>query len=174
MKPGAVFSKPSENRVSMKRCKSSLQLSNVQSLENMAWRSLADTYRTVHFHIMSDLRHYGLTPPQYTVLRITGRSERGFLPMNEIGKEMIVTYANVTTIVDNLEKRGLVRRIRNTTDRRIVNVQLTGAGSRLFGKIYSVHHKRVANLMRALSESELRSLLKFTTKIRNTVSSSPR
>ena len=174
MKSGAVFSKPSENRGSMKRRKSSLQLSNVQSLENMAWRSLADTYRTVHFHIMSDLRHYGLTPPQYTVLRIIGRSERGFLPMNEIGKEMIVTYANVTTIVDNLEKRGLVRRIRDTTDRRIVNVELTGSGSRLFGKIYSVHHKRVANLMRALSESELRSLLKFTTKIRNTVSSSPR
>lgn len=138
-------------------------------IENTAWRSLANTYRTVYFHIMSDLRGYGLTPPQYTVLRVIGTSEKGMLRMNEIGKEMIVTFANITTIVDNLEKRNLVRRMRDSSDRRIVNVELTSQGAGLFKRIFASHRKQVARLMQALNESELRSLLEYTTRIRNNI-----
>ncbi len=138
-------------------------------IENTAWRSLANTYRTVYFHIMSDLRSYGLTPPQYAVLRVIGTSEKKSLPMNEIGKEMVVTYANITTIVDNLEKRNLVRRLRDSSDRRIVNVELTHQGTKLFKKIFSAHRKQVAKLMQALNKSELRSLLAYTTRIRDNI-----
>ena len=142
-------------------------------LENVAWSNLADTYRTVYFHINADLRSYGLTPPQYAVLRIIGKSEKGSLPMNEIGKEMIVTFANVTTIVDNLEKRGLVRRSRDIKDRRVVNVELTSRGSKLFARLYHAHRRRVANLMRALNENELRNVILLTSKIRDNVKARP-
>lgn len=141
----------------------------LDSLENQAWRSLARTYKTVYFHINSDLRQYGLTSPQYTVLRTIWRSPGGLLPMNEIGKEMVVTFANITTIVDNLEKRSYVRRVRDERDRRVVRVQLLSRGENLVKRIYNSHHKQIEKLLSALKERELEALIDYTTRIRDRI-----
>ncbi|MDG6907995.1 MAG: MarR family transcriptional regulator [Nitrososphaerota archaeon] len=135
-------------------------------LEYSAWRSLADTYKAVYAHVISDLRQYGLTPPQYAVLRILGNSEAKSLPMSEIGKRMFVTFANITTIVDNLEKRGLVNRKKDPTDRRLVKVELSSSGSSLFKRIYRSHRSQVAKLMEVLDESELSNLISYTDRIK--------
>jgi MarR family 2-MHQ and catechol resistance regulon transcriptional repressor len=140
-----------------------------ESLRVTAWRNLAATYKTVYFHVNSDLRKYGLTPPQYTVLRSLGKSITGTLSMSDIAKQMIVTFANVTTVVDNLERRNLVRRIRNADDRRVVKVELTSRGASLFRKINASHAREVEKLMESLTENELRSLISTTTKIKNAI-----
>lgn len=137
-----------------------------EPLENAAWRSISDAYRTVYSYVISDLRKYGLTPPQYGVLRAIGTSGTGRLAMSEIGKQMIVTFANITTIVDNLEKRSYVRRVRDSSDRRVVEVKLTPTGSRLFKKIYHAHRKQVAKLMQVLNQTELEDLIVSTDKIK--------
>ena len=137
--------------------------------EIMAWRSISDTYKTVYAHINSDLRRYGLTPPQYAVLRLIGGSESGGMAMNEIGRKMIVTYANITTIVDNLEKRNYVKRVRNLADRRVIEVRLTAVGSKLFKNIFYAHRKEIAKLMKILNAQELDNLILYTSKIRKHV-----
>ena len=146
-----------------------LALQENDSLENAAWRSLANAYKTVYTHIDSDLRQYGLTPPQYAVLRIIGRSAKKSLPMSEISREMIATFANVTTIVDNLERRQCVRRVRETRDRRVVKVELTSEGLGLFTTIFAAHRRQIAKLMHGLTRSELQSLIDFTAKLRDTI-----
>ncbi|MGI0092367.1 MAG: MarR family winged helix-turn-helix transcriptional regulator [Nitrososphaerales archaeon] len=143
------------------------------SLEYLAWRSLADGYRTVYSKVNSDLRRHGLTPPQYAVLRILGKfSENRSLPMNEIGRELIVTFANVTTIVDNLEKRRYVRRTKESEDRRIVNVELTSSGSELYRKISSAHRRQIFEFMHCLSEPQLNNLISSLSMIKNNVGKS--
>ena len=144
---------------------------NEDPIENVAWRSIADTYKMVYSYIMSDLRQYGLTPPQYTVLRLIGISRSKQLTMSEIGKEMTVTFANITTIVDNLEKLQYVRRQRDPRDRRLVRVKLTDAGAKLFKKIFRSHRKEVAKLMKALDEAQLLQLIDFTEAIKKNTSS---
>ncbi|HYB03651.1 MAG TPA: MarR family transcriptional regulator [Nitrososphaerales archaeon] len=157
-----------------------LSLQNVQKqkagvtsedpIENVAWRCFADTYKMVYSYIMSDLRQYGLTPPQYTVLRIIGISRYKQLTMSEIGKEMTVTFANITTIVDNLEKLQYVQRQRDPRDRRLVKVELTEAGTKLYKKINRSHRKEVAKLMKVLDEAQLKQLIEFTEAIRKNTS----
>ena len=124
----------------------------------------------VYSYIMSDLRQYGLTPPQYTVLRIIGISRYKQLTMSEIGKEMTVTFANITTIVDNLEKLQYVQRQRDPRDRRLVKVELTEAGTKLYKKINRSHRKEVAKLMKVLDEAQLKQLIEFTEAIRKNTS----
>lgn len=123
----------------------------------------------IYSHVNSDLRQYGLTPPQYSVLRSLGHSDAGMLTMSQIGKQLFVTYANITTVVDNLEKEDYVRRIRDSVDRRCVKVKLTPKGSNLFWKIRSVHVKRVEKLMKVLNENELENLLAYTEKLRKSI-----
>lgn len=86
--------------------------------------------------------------------------------MSEIGKQMIVTYANVTTVVDNLEKLGYARRTRDAVDRRRIRVGLTPAGYKIFEKIHSAHVRQIEGLMEALDERELRKLMRYAEKIR--------
>jgi len=142
------------------------------SVGNIAWGSLAAAYKTVHAHINSDLRRYGLTSPQYAVLRTLGTSEEKSLPMNEIGKAMFVTFADITTIVDNLERRNYAKRTRGGEDRRVVRVELTSEGLALFDRIFAAHRKQISELMRGLSRSELENLIAYTTKIRESVTTS--
>lgn len=144
--------------------------SNEDPIENVAWRSLADTYKMVYSYIMSDLRQYGLTPPQYTVLRVIGVSRSKKLTMSEIGKEMTVTFANITTIVDNLEKLEYVRRLRDADDRRLVIVELTEPGYKLYKKIFRSHRKEVAKLMQVLEKEDLQKLIDYTEAIRKNTS----
>ena len=115
------------------------------SLESKAWRNFGETYRTVYSYINSDLRPYGLTPPQYTVMLFIGKSDSHSLTMSEIGNKMVVTFANITTIVDNLEKREYVRRVRDSVDRRCIKVELTSAGSKIFEKIHDSHVREMEN-----------------------------
>lgn len=134
---------------------------------NIAWRSLAGCYKAVYAHVNSDLRRHGLTPPQYGVIRAVARSTEKALTMGEISKELLVTAADVTSIVDNLEDSNFVRRLRQTTrDRRVAKVKMTADGLRLFTRVSAAHKKRISQLMGVLSRSELYSLIRYTTKIR--------
>jgi len=136
------------------------------SLESNAWRNFGETYRTVYSYINSDLRPYGLTPPQYTVMLFIGKSDSQSLTMSEIGNKMVVTFANITTIVDNLEKQGYVRRVRDSADRRCIKVELTSAGSRIFEKIHDSHVREMESVMQALNEHELSNLIRYTDKLK--------
>lgn len=91
--------------------------------------------------------------------------------MNEIGKEMVVTYANITTIVDNLERMNYVERVRDEKDRRIVRVRLLPKGTSLVKRIYASHHDEIADLMSALKKSELEALIDYTDRIKERISS---
>ncbi len=90
--------------------------------------------------------------------------------MSEIGKEMTVTFANITTIVDNLEKLQHVKRLRDPSDRRLVKVELTEAGSKLYHKIFRSHRREVAKLMKILDRDELQKLIEYTGAIKKNTS----
>ena len=58
-------------------------------------------------------------------------NEYGPLPPSKIAKHMMVKSSTVTGVVDRLELKGLAERIRNSPDRRMINIQLTEAGKKL-------------------------------------------
>lgn len=69
-----------------------------------------------------------LTLHQYNVLRILRGSHPSALPSGEIATRMISRDPDITRLVDRLEKRGLVARIRGRQDRRVVEVAITEKG----------------------------------------------
>lgn len=69
-----------------------------------------------------------LSTSQYNVLRILRGSHPGSLTCGEIGERTVARDPDVTRLVDRLSKRGLVRRTRSRTDRRVVQVDITQKG----------------------------------------------
>src|SRR5215470_902471 len=64
---------------------------------------------------------------------------RGALPINEIGKKVLLTSGSITVAVDRLEDKGLVERRASADDRRAKIVHLTRAGRRLITRIFAEH-----------------------------------
>ena len=69
-----------------------------------------------------------LTNTQYNVLRILRGSHPAKLACSDIGERMIDRDPDVTRLVDRLERRGLVTRMRNRRDRRVVEVGISDKG----------------------------------------------
>ena len=115
-------------------------------------------------------REYGLTQPQYNILRIL-RGEGEKLPSLEIARRMIAVVPAITSLIDKLEKRELVKRERCKDDRRVWYVGLTAKGKKLLAAMDEPNiamHKRLAG---HLSESECTQLLGLLEKARKAVES---
>jgi MarR family transcriptional regulator, 2-MHQ and catechol-resistance regulon repressor len=125
------------------------------------WVKLARASATFGRLAGKDIEKRGLTHPQFGVLEMLGHL--GPLTIGEIGKRMLVTGGCVTVILDNLEREGLVERIRSSDDRRVIKVRLTSGGESKFKSIFGKHALRVAELASVLSPREqiqLSTLLK--------------
>ena len=82
----------------------------------------------------------------------------GPLTHRELGRKLLTSPGNLTDVVDKLEKRGLVTRVRAEQDRRQVRVELTEAGRALIADIFPRHAADIAHAMAGLSPAELETL----------------
>src|SRR3954468_529913 len=64
---------------------------------------------------------------------------KGPLPINEIGRKVLLTSGSIPVAVDRLESKGLVERRASDTDRRAKIVHLTKAGNELITRVYNNH-----------------------------------
>jgi MarR family transcriptional regulator, 2-MHQ and catechol-resistance regulon repressor len=91
---------------------------------------------------------------------------KGPLPVNEIGKKILLTSGSITVAVDRLEKRGLVERRAHGTDRRARIVHLTMEGKKLITRIYGEHADDMEKLAAAsLTKAERKTLISLLKKI---------
>lgn len=82
----------------------------------------------------------------------------GPLCLGDIAQKILKSSGNVTTVIDNLQKRGLVRRERDTEDRRQIIVHLTEEGRELISTIFPEHVENVTLEMSILTADELEQL----------------
>jgi MarR family 2-MHQ and catechol resistance regulon transcriptional repressor len=83
----------------------------------------------------------------------------------EIGKKILKSSGNMTLVIDNLEKRGLVRRERSKEDRRYFTVHLTEAGKKLIKEFFPTHAGRITAEMGVLTPSEQEQLGRLCKKL---------
>ena len=71
-------------------------------------------------------RNYQVSAPQLNC--IITLYENGPMPPSKIAKRIMVKSSTVTGIIDRLEYKGLVKRTRNSSDRRVITIELTSTG----------------------------------------------
>lgn len=82
--------------------------------------------RTTDLRSKQLAKESGLTSPQYMVLNTI--AEMGNVAISKISNEVNLTQATVTTLIDKLENKGLVARVRSELDKRVVHANLTKKG----------------------------------------------
>jgi MarR family transcriptional regulator, 2-MHQ and catechol-resistance regulon repressor len=118
---------------------------------------------SVQGHLEQRLARLGLTDNQFGVLEAL--LHLGPIAQHELGRALFTSRANITTIVDNLEKRALVQRVRDTVDRRYVTVHLTEAGRALIEEIFPGHVQAIVAEFTVLTPVEQEELGRLCKKL---------
>jgi len=108
---------------------------------------------------------FGTTLPRFDLMAQLERHPEG-VKMNELSRLLMVTGGNVTAIVDQLEKEGLVERVDPPGDRRAFIIQLTRAGSRRFAEMARAHEEWVVGMLEGMSRREQDELLGLLAKVK--------
>ena len=128
------------------------------------WLRLFTCKEVIETEVRRRLRDsFEVTLPRFDLLAQLERHPEG-LKMNELSRLLMVTGGNITAIVDQLEKEGLVERLDEPADRRAFRIRLTRAGERTFTEWAREHEEWVVGLLSGLSRREQDDLLRLLAK----------
>ncbi len=125
--------------------------------------ALQRSANTVANEAYRPLGAHNLTVSQFGVLEALHKL--GPMYQRDLAQQILKTTGNITTVIDNLEKRGLVKRIREMKDRRYFQVKLTPEGAELIKKLYPAHTKRIGRIMNNLLKDELNEFKRLCEKL---------
>jgi MarR family 2-MHQ and catechol resistance regulon transcriptional repressor len=139
--------------------------SNDDILDLNTFICLARAADSINNRLNSYISSYNLTISQFGILEAL--YHMGSMCQKQLSDKILKSTANITTVIDNLEKRALVKRIRQEADRRYITVELTDKGKKLIQDIFPEHVKHINDEMSILSKDEklkLKTLCKILGK----------
>jgi DNA-binding MarR family transcriptional regulator len=130
------------------------------------WLRLLTCTQLIERQVRSRLRsQFDSTLPRFDLMAQLERHREG-LKMNELSRLLMVTGGNVTAIVDQLEKEGLVERLDEPDDRRAFRIRLTKSGERTFAEMARAHEEWVVDLLAGLSRRDQDELLRLLARVK--------
>jgi DNA-binding MarR family transcriptional regulator len=136
------------------------------SLEEEAFLDLQRTASLVLQAFARELRAYDLTAAQYNTLRILRGAGGEALTCGDIGERLVTPGPDVTRLLDRLEGRGLVARLRDEVDRRVVRARITDQGMALLAELDRPVEQELRRLLAPLGEERLQTLIQLLDRIR--------
>lgn len=135
------------------------------------WESLFRAQVAVMRRLQSGPAFKSLAVNEYDVLFTLSRCPSGWLRLNELNDNVLLSQSSLSRLVERLEKRGLVERMPAPQDGRGVLLKLTDSGRELQKQIGREHVRDISALITpALTASEQRELLRLTEKLRGSLS----
>ncbi|HTQ31182.1 MAG TPA: MarR family transcriptional regulator [Opitutaceae bacterium] len=99
-------------------------------------------------------RPLGVTEAQFNVLNVLAGAPDG-VSQRELSDVLVVDRSNVTTLLDRMEKAGLVRRADHPSDRRVYQIFLTEKGRKLWARVHPLYLRAVAHVTGGLSARQM-------------------
>jgi MarR family 2-MHQ and catechol resistance regulon transcriptional repressor len=119
------------------------------------------TQQSVLAYAMEDIKTYDLNFTEFSALEVLYK--KGTIPVQSICDVVLIANSSMTYVLDKLEKRGLIKRYKEKTDKRIILVKLTDEGQKMTDEIMPKHYAYMGNLFEVLDVKEnevLQTLLK--------------
>lgn len=122
----------------------------------MAIIRAAEHFKRVHSGVF---RNFGLSFPQYNVLRVLDASKNGQSKISDVSRIMIVPGANITGIAKRLERDGFIIKKPDPQDDRVTLLEITPKGKRTLKNIEKDKDYWLKRMMKNLSKNEKLELL---------------
>ena len=136
----------------------------------MAMVRAAEIFKRTHSAIF---RNYGLSFPQYNILRVLDASRSGINRISEVSRIMLVPGANMTGLTKRLEKNGFIIRKSDPKDERVTLLEITPKGKRTLKNIEEEKDRSTEIMLNGFSQEDINDFLdKLKRLIRNKMLSS--
>lgn len=133
------------------------------------WLRMLSCANLIENEIRSRLRTtFKTTLPRFDMMAQLHRVPEG-MKMSELSRYMMVTNGNITGITDQLEKEGMVERIKVASDRRSSLIRLTPSGKKAFMQMSGVYEEWIAALLANIPEPERQTLFKLLGQLKRSV-----
>lgn len=136
-----------------------------------------DLFRTtvrLRTYVDSRLSGHGLSVPRLRLLRALANTPADEpLRMRDLGEALNVAARTVTSLVDALEREGMVERVRHPTDRRAYLLALTPLGRTTHAKAEEIDRAALARATCGLSGKQRALLLDLLAVLRESVPDAP-
>jgi len=130
------------------------------------WLRLLTCTQLLERHVRNQLRlRFRTTLPRFDLMSQLERYPEG-LKMKELSQHLMVTGGNVTGIVDQLAKEGLIERLPEPGDRRAFRVRFTRAGDKAFAEMARAHEDWIISILSGLSRKEHAELFRLLAKVK--------
>ena len=106
---------------------------------------------------------YKLSPVEFTILMLVAHNRDA--TQKQLSQALAVSAPNVTALIDRMNERDLLRRVRSETDRRSQHVRLTRKGAALMREVREVSLTMERDLLRHLSDAERAMLIELLQKL---------
>jgi MarR family 2-MHQ and catechol resistance regulon transcriptional repressor len=116
------------------------------------WLILMKAHEALRQHAERHIRSLGIGFSDFQALEAL--LHKGPLPVNEIGRRVMLTSGSITTAIDRLERKGMVERRTDSTDRRTRVVHLTAAGRKLISCAFADHQVAMEQAASGLTPEE--------------------
>ncbi len=113
----------------------------------------------IHQHLAAD----GLSNSQFAVLEAL--YHLGPLCQKDLGSKILKSAGNMTTVIGNLEKDGLVKRLKTQDDRRFYTITLSANGEELIRRIFPRHVRNIVQEFSPLTSAEQHELARLCRKL---------
>ena len=120
------------------------------------WTKFSRAHNSVSQVLRQDIEQQGCTPSQFGVMEVLHHV--GPLSVKEIGQKLLLTPSNMVTVIDNLVKQDLAKRVPCDHDRRSMIIHLTSKGETVIKIMFRKHLKAIMTCFGVLDEDELKSL----------------
>ncbi len=138
------------------------------------WESLFRAQVAVMRKLQGGAAFKKLALNEYDVLFTLSRCPSGWLRLNELNDNVLLSQSSLSRLVERLEKRGLVARMPAPDDGRGVLLKLTDEGAALQKEIGREHVRDISGLLGpALTAAEQKELARLTEKLRHSVGARP-
>ncbi len=127
------------------------------------WLVLSKATRAVERNAKSSIAGLGLGLSDFAVLELL--LHKGPQLVNRLGRKVLLSSGSITTAVDRLEERGLVRRAVDPEDLRARVVQLTATGRKLVERAFAKHAEDMEATMAVLRPREREELVRLLKKL---------
>ncbi len=110
-------------------------------------------------------KKFGLSFPQYNILRVLEASSDGQNKISAVGKIMLVPGANMTGLAKRLENNNFIERKPDTNDERVTLLSITGKGQETLKKIEDEKNQVIDSILAGFPEETKKELLEILKQI---------
>ena len=119
--------------------------------------------KRIHAESEALLRERELTPAQFAVLELL--LHKGEQTVGQIGERILMTPGNLTVVIRNLERSGLIVRRTDPEDRRVGRIALSDCGRTLIRDLFPEHVKAIGRGLAVLTEVEKRTIVRLMARV---------